>query len=170
MAWHFMLTGKLTQAAHGSNISLTGIRPSAAGFFSGKVNADSVNKPTGRWSKNTMAGQLYSKEYMKEEILAASQKVQDAAKKHSINGHAVALRWCRHHSWLRAEHGDAMIVGASSLPQWEETLRYCDEGPLPDELVKVIDDVWPSVKPVAPWAWMDFKLDKELDELRKKHG
>lgn len=45
-----------------------------------------------------------------------------------------------------------MVVGASSVEQLEDSLKIAEDGPLPAELVKVIEDVWPSVEPVAAWG------------------
>lgn len=92
-------------------------------------------------------------DYHQDPIFEASKKIQDVAKKHGIAGHAAALRWCIHHSALSSEHGDAAIIGASSIAQLKENLEICDAGPLPEELVQTIDGTWPSVKEVAPWAY-----------------
>lgn len=60
-----------------------------------------------------------------------------------------ALRWVSHHSLLRREEGDAIIVGASSKKQLEENLVSLEKGPLPEELVKAFDEGWALVKGVA---------------------
>jgi len=127
--------------------------PAAAGMLTGKVSRENSKEAGSRWSNENMGGQIYSASYHKDAIFEASQKVQDAAKEHGFSGHATALRWCIHHSALSGEHGDAVIVGASSIDQLKENLEICDAGPLPEELVKTIDGVWPSVKDVAPWAY-----------------
>jgi aflatoxin B1 aldehyde reductase len=54
---------------------------------------------------------------------------------------------------LSGEHGDAVIIGASSISQLKENLEICDAGPLPEEAVQTINEIWPSVKGVAPWAY-----------------
>ncbi|MCJ1478363.1 hypothetical protein MMC13_007043 [Lambiella insularis] len=128
--------------------------PGAAGFFSGNVTKDSANQKGGRWDTSMRLGQLYSDLYLKDELLKASKQIQTEVQQAGISGHAVALRWALHHSALKAEHGDAIILGASSLPQLEENLKICDEGPLPEHLAKAVDDVWPTAKPFAPFAHM----------------
>ncbi|MCJ1438210.1 hypothetical protein MMC27_007597 [Xylographa pallens] len=127
--------------------------PSGGGIFSGKVNKDSI-VPGGRFDSNSGAGKLYRSLYLKEELLAAAQRVHDEAQKQGLTGQAAALRWVLHHSALNAKYGDAMIIGASSLRQLEENLVICKGGPLPDDVVKVIEGVWQSAKPFAPWAHM----------------
>jgi aflatoxin B1 aldehyde reductase len=43
---------------------------------------------------------------------------------------SVALRWMSHHSQLKREHGDAVIIGASSLSHIEQNLLDLEKGPL----------------------------------------
>ena len=46
-----------------------------------------------------------------------------------------------------------VIMTAANNEQLEENLKICEQGPLPDELVKVVEEVWPVMKPVAPPAF-----------------
>ena len=46
----------------------------------------------------------------------------------------------------------------------------CDAGPLPDDLVKVVEEVWEIAAPVAPWAYMAApppELVKILEDMKK---
>ncbi|KAK5680687.1 hypothetical protein LTS10_007620 [Elasticomyces elasticus] len=133
--------------------------PSGGGIFSGKVSKTSIDAPDGRFSHNTPVGKFMSTAYLRDELLAASLKVQSAAQKHGISGQAVALRWVLHHSALKAELGDGLIVGFSSLGQLGENLKILDQGPLPKELVEVVDGVWGAAEAVAPWAYIDAPID-----------
>lgn len=149
------------------------LRPSGAGIFSGKVSKESINLPEGRFSNATFAGKFYSTSYLRDELLDSAMKVHEAAQRHGLTGHGVALRWVLHHSALRKELGDAMLFSAAHLDQIEENLKICDDGPLPEELVKVVEDVWPAAEPVAPWAWIDVKaqaaaLKEGLNSMGKK--
>ncbi|KAK5693415.1 hypothetical protein LTR97_009984 [Elasticomyces elasticus] len=140
-------------------IAFRAYSPSGGGIFSGKVSMNSIDAPDGRFSHNTPVGKFMSTAYLRDELLAASREVQSAAKKHGISGQAVALRWVLHHSALRAELGDGLIVGFSSLEQLGENLKLLDQGPLPQELVEVVDGVWGAAEPVAPWAYIDAPID-----------
>ena len=128
--------------------------PGAGGMFSGKITRDSIHQEGTRWDKDTRIGQIYAANYHKDVLLDAAKKVHDAAEKLGITGHAVALRWMLHHSALKGELGDAMIIGASSLQQLEGNLEICKDGPLPAELVKVVEDVWGPAKKFAPQSSM----------------
>ena len=130
-----------------------------------------MNKSTGRWSNSSPIGQFFSSIYLRPELLDAANKVHTEAQKHGINGHEVALRWVLHHSALKGESGDGMIIGASSPAQLEDNLKMCDAGPLPADLVKVVEDVWPLAEPVAPFAYVEApppELTQMLRDMEKK--
>lgn len=86
-------------------------------------------------------GQLYTGYYSKPKIAIAADHAKEVAAKHNINGHAAALRWTTFHSLLDGSKGDAVIVGASSVAQLSANLDIIDQGPLPHELVEVLDGV-----------------------------
>ena len=81
-------------------------------------------------------------------------KVRKEAEEAGVNGHHAAVRWVIHHSALKRELGDAMIIGSSTFEQHEGNLAACDAGPLPSKLVSTIDGIWEDVKHVSPWAWI----------------
>lgn len=87
-------------------------------------------------------GQLYASKYSKPKIAAAADDTAQAAAKHGINGHAAALRWTTYHSVLDRAKGDAVIVGASSTAQLDRNMDIIEQGPLPQELVDVLDGVY----------------------------
>ena len=90
---------------------------------------------------------------------------------HGFNGHEAALRWCLHHSVLKKGLGDAVIVGASSIQHLEENLKACDGGPLPDDVVKVFEEIWPLAEPVAPFAYIESppeNLSEGLEGMQDK--
>lgn len=62
----------------------------------------------------------------------------------------LAYRWVAYHSALKADLGDGVIVGASSIKQLEGTLEGLQHGPLPNEAAKKINELWEDVKGEAP--------------------
>ena len=132
------------------NIPFYAFSPGAGGMFSGKITHQSVHEKGTSWDKDTLLGQAYASTYLKDALLNAAKKVHDAAERAGISGHAVALRWMLHHSALSQDLGDGMIIGASSLQQLETNLEICKAGPLPLELVKVVEDVWALARDSAP--------------------
>lgn len=65
-----------------------------------------------------------------------------------------ALRWTVHHSALRVKDGnDGIIIGVSSLEQLGENLDHLEKGPLPDEVVKRVDEAWTVAKAESVHYW-----------------
>ena len=58
----------------------------------------------------------------------------------------LAYRWVKYNSPLKAEFGDAIIIGATSLEQLEQTLAGIDAGLLGDAAAKAINEIWEGVK------------------------
>lgn len=120
-------------------------------FFTGRITAreDKV-EPGSRFDPDRWQGQTYRKRYYRDEYFQALQIVSDASKAAGLTMPEVALRWMQHHSALRREHGDAIIIGASSAKHIEENLNDFEKGPLPDEVLKAVDSAWDIVEPNAP--------------------
>lgn len=60
-----------------------------------------------------------------------------------------ALRWSSHHSAMKRECGDAIVIGTSSAAQLEQNLRYLEGGPLPEDVVEAFQKAWTMVKGVC---------------------
>lgn len=54
---------------------------------------------------------------------------------------------------MSREHGDNILIGASSKAHLEENLTDLEKGPLPQEVVDVLDEAWASVKAVSSKYW-----------------
>lgn len=54
---------------------------------------------------------------------------------------------------MSRKNGDSIIVGASSAKHLEENLVDLEKVPLPDDVVKALDEAWLRAKPVAPKYW-----------------
>ncbi|KAL6877694.1 NADP-dependent oxidoreductase domain-containing protein [Trichoderma longibrachiatum] len=119
-------------------ISFYAWSPGAAGFFSGSHKNP---QPGSRYDPSHFIGKLYNSWYRKPSTEAAADKVREVAAKHGISGHAASLRWTAHHGVLSAEHGDAIVIGASSIAQLNENLDIFEQGPLPQELVDALNAV-----------------------------
>lgn len=81
--------------------------------------------------------------------------VEKAAEQHKLTMLEIALRWCVHHSALNvgSDGGDGIIIGVSNKGQLESNLKDLEKDPLPDDVVKVLDEAWLHVKAVAPVYW-----------------
>ncbi|XP_050008420.1 aflatoxin B1 aldehyde reductase member 3-like [Alexandromys fortis] len=63
---------------------------------------------------------------------------------------SAALRWMYHHSQLKGAHGDAVILGMSSLEQLEQNLACVEEGPLEPAVVEAFDQAWDLIAHDCP--------------------
>ncbi len=129
--------------------------PLAGGIFSGKYKSQDVPKE-GRYSNVAdKTGELYRKRYFKDATFEALRIIEPVVQKHNLTLLETASRWCVHHSALKMKDGgrDGVIIGVSSFSQLESNLKDLEKGPLPDEVVKVLDDAWLITKPTTPNYW-----------------
>ena len=66
-------------------------------------------------------------------------------------------RWVRYHSPLKPENGDAMIIGANSLAQLQDTLDEIITGPLSPKTVEQLEHFCEKIGPdMAQDPFADF--------------
>lgn len=133
--------------------------PLAGGLFSGKIKTADVPSE-GRYSETAVSGKMYRARYFKDATFDALRLIEPMAKKHDLTLIEIALRWCTHHSALNMQNGgrDGVIIGVSSYEQLEGNLKDLEKGPLPEEVVKVLDEAWLTAKPTTPNYWhLDLK-------------
>lgn len=95
-------------------------------------------------------GRVFNSYYGEPHIQDAVAAIRDAAEKHDIGGHAAAIRWTAFHSALDAKHGDAVVVGVSSVEHLHKNLDALEAGPLPAELADAITAVYGTIEHAAP--------------------
>jgi len=123
--------------------------PLAGGFLT-KTKEDIENRK-GRFDTSTMLGEMYSGMYAaKGSYMAALEEWAEAAEKQGCSKAELAYRWVAFNSPLKEEYGDAIIVGASSLQQLEQTVNGVKNGPLKEEVCGLIDKIWEKIKHEAP--------------------
>jgi aryl-alcohol dehydrogenase-like predicted oxidoreductase len=114
--------------------------PLAGGFLTGKQQI-AAPAPGSRFDGN----QMYLDRYWHPSYFSAVETLSQAARGHGRSLVSLALCWLYYHT-----PADCLILGASRLEQLEGNLAALDEGPLPEELVKVCDEVWASLRGVTP--------------------
>ncbi|KAJ7239763.1 NADP-dependent oxidoreductase domain-containing protein [Mycena haematopus] len=123
-------------------IRFYGYSPLAGSILAGK-DLGVAAKDGSRFDANTMgpvwAGYLLGR-YGR--LVPAVQDLRDAAAKHGLSLPQVAFRWLQHHSQFDSSKGDAIVIGSSTLEQLQQTLKWNEEGPLPAEILKVVDDLF----------------------------
>jgi len=149
-AIHRMVEPELFPCLRKFGISFYEFNPLGGGFFTGRYTApDAVVEPGSRFDPEKGQGQNYRKRYWNEPYFKALDIIKDAAEKASLTMSELALRWISHHGLMSREHGDAILIGASSLQHIEQNLVDLEKGPLPEEVVKACDEAWLLVKPYA---------------------
>ncbi|KAK2068943.1 hypothetical protein P8C59_003557 [Phyllachora maydis] len=151
---------ELIPACRRYGLDIVVYNPIAGGLFSGKIKSkDMVPADGGRFSDTAQSGKLYRARYFKDSTFQALQLVEAATEKQGLSMIETALRWVVHHSKLNVVDGnDGIIIGVSSKAQLEANLNQLEKGPLPDEVVQVLDEAWQVVKADAPNYWhLDVK-------------
>ncbi|KAL8709627.1 MAG: hypothetical protein Q9220_005719 [cf. Caloplaca sp. 1 TL-2023] len=146
--------------------------PLAGGLFSGKIKSTDVPQE-GRYSDKAQSGSMYRARYFKDATFDALRLVEQTAQKHNLTLLEIALRWCTHHSALQMQNGgrDGVIIGVSSFAQLEGNLKDLEKGPLPDEVVKTLDDAWLITKPTTPNYWhldLEYTYDTKAALFKPK--
>jgi aflatoxin B1 aldehyde reductase len=132
--------------------------PIAGGLFSGKFKLDEIPKE-GRYSDTSRTGAMYRQRYFKDANFDALRIIEPVVQKNGLTMIETAFRWLVHHSQLKIKDGDdGIIIGVSSLEQLKNNLKDLEKGPLPDEVVKVLDQAWLIAKPTTANYWhLDLK-------------
>ena len=133
------------------SIRLYAFQPLAGGFLTGRYSKDQKEFEKGsRFDPKIMQGRLHRDRYWNDTYFEGLEKLKSVGGKFDLTVAEIALRWLKWHSQLKAELGDAIIVGASSEGHLESNLVDLEKGRLPEEVVKVAEEVWFGVKGVAP--------------------
>ena len=127
------------------NIAFYAYSPLAGGFLT-KTREQVESSITARWDHKTPVGKIYTTLYSKPAYFEALTKWNAISDESGIPKAELAYRWVAHNSPLKKENGDAIIIGASSPEQVRQTIQGIKRGPLPDKVVKQIDEVWDLIK------------------------
>ncbi|HSB04309.1 MAG TPA: aldo/keto reductase [Thermodesulfobacteriota bacterium] len=120
--------------------------PLAGGFLTGKY-LNVLNKPSeGRFALN----RVYLDRYWKATHFGAVDLIRRTCEAEGSTMADCALRWMKHHSFLRGVHGDGYIIAATSLDQFKNNLESCSGKELPAGLIRIFDDAWEIVRPDCP--------------------
>ncbi|KAJ9656760.1 hypothetical protein H2198_004764 [Neophaeococcomyces mojaviensis] len=150
---------ELIPLLHENDIAFYAWSPAAGGVLNKKAST--------RLNSEDALGNVSRSWYGKPRTLEAIDKVIEVAEKHGLTGHSVTLNWVLHHSALNGEAGDGMVFGARTIEQLRNTCDAIDAGPLPDEVVKLLDQIWEEAKEYAPPYNPFAKEDAALSNFLK---
>ncbi|KXS96610.1 hypothetical protein AC578_10436 [Pseudocercospora eumusae] len=136
-------------------LEILAYNPLAGGVLSGKYKSSRDAPVDGRFSDvDPKIGKQYRERYLRDSNFAALRILEPVVREHGLSLPQVAFRWCVHHSKLDMGAGDGVVIGVSSLEQLRANLDYLEEGPLPEAVVKALDDAWLKVaKAECPLYW-----------------
>lgn len=117
--------------------------PLAGGFLA--KTTQQLDEGSGRFNEQILGG-MYNKIYNKPVFREILAEWNDIADKEGISKAELAYRWVGYNSQLKEELGDAVIFGASSIKQVEQTARGLNKGALSKEAASRIDAIWKKVE------------------------
>ncbi|XP_033994831.1 aflatoxin B1 aldehyde reductase member 2-like isoform X2 [Trematomus bernacchii] len=129
--------------------------PLAGGLLTGKYHYQDKegSQPEGRFFGNNWAA-AYRDRYWKPSQFDAIKVVIEALE--TVYGSekptmtSAAMRWMYHHSQLKGDLGDGVIIGMSSMDQLQQNLAAAEEGPLDERVVNAFNDAWNLVAHECP--------------------
>lgn len=129
--------------------------PLAGGLLTGKYHYQDKegSQPEGRFFGNKWAA-AYRDRYWKPSQFDAIKVVIEALE--TVYGSekptmtSAAMRWMYHHSQLKGDLGDGVIIGMSSMDQLQQNLAAAEEGPLDERVVNAFNDAWNLVAHECP--------------------
>ncbi|KAK4121236.1 Aldo/keto reductase [Parathielavia appendiculata] len=137
------IEAELIPACRRYGLDLVVYNPIAGGLFSGKIKSKDMVPSEGRFSDAASHGKLYRGRYFRDSTFRALQVVEQAVDKAGLTMIETALRWVVHHSALKVKDGnDGIIIGVSRIEQLDQNLTHLEKGPLPDDVVKALDEAW----------------------------
>ncbi|ORY11556.1 NADP-dependent oxidoreductase domain-containing protein [Clohesyomyces aquaticus] len=126
-------------------IEFYAFNPLGGGYLTDRYHRDMKDEDIekgSRFDKNRVQGQMYRARYWHGQFFDALDLLREAAKKHGLRESECALRWMMHHSQLKREFGDKVIIGASSEKHMEQNMKDFELGPLPQDVVEAFDKGW----------------------------
>lgn len=128
--------------------SIQAYSPMAAGLLA-KTPAD-IAAGKGNFDPKTVGGQIYLPMFNKPSYMQMLEEFGKLSEDSGISRTGLAYRWVRHHSFLKAELGDEMIIGGTTAEQVANALQELDEGPLEPWVAEEINKLWKIIKDDAP--------------------
>ena len=117
--------------------------PLAGGLLTGKHSSAQEHADEGRFVRRSN----YLERYWKAEYFAVLDELRAACEGRDLTLLQVAFAWLQHHSMLREDQGDGIILGASSVAHLDQNMAACASKPLDDELLEILDRGWDAIRP-----------------------
>jgi aflatoxin B1 aldehyde reductase len=118
------------------NIPFIAYSPLAGGFLTGLVT-EGIKLEGTRFEEGNTTGNWYRRIYDRASTHEAVIELRRICDSRGLRLTEVSLRWLCYHSMLTEK--DGIILGASNLQQLEQNMEDIARGPLPQDVVTLID-------------------------------
>ena len=147
---------ELFDALRKTGMRFYAFNPLAGGLLTGKhANFQSDPLP-GRFSRLDS----YKSRYWKKSFFEAVDSLAESCREADIKPVEAAFRWLIHHSKLDSSKGDGIIIGASSMAQFEQNMAVLKQDLLPEKVLMAYDLAWAEAKSDSPEYFRFFKSDQ----------
>ena len=102
----------------------------------------------------------YQNRYWKKSYFDAVAIVKRACDAEKISTVEATYRWLVHHSMLREERGDGIIIGASRLSHLQQNMEAAEKGPLNAAVLDAFEQAWDICRPDSPEYFTLYKENK----------
>lgn len=113
--------------------------PLAGGLLAKPIEELTKPREGSRYHEMPVFGNLY----LNENNIAAIEKMTEVCKEIDLSMMEATMRWFMHSSVLTND--DAIILGASSKEQVDQTLKATEQGPLPQAVVDGFETLWETI-------------------------
>ena len=127
--------------------------PLCGGLLTGRYSRFEEAPADGRFTHRPN----YMNRYWKQSYFDAVDLLREACEKEGIPLAEAAYRWLAHHSMLREERGDGIIIGASKLDHLKQNLAAAGKGPLPETVTAAFERAWETCRADSPEYFTLYK-------------
>jgi aflatoxin B1 aldehyde reductase len=120
--------------------------PLAGGLLSGKHLNYEESPESGRFARLAS----YRKRYWKKSYFEAVNSIASVCEKHNIKPAQAAYKWLAYHSLLNTSQQDAIIIGASTMEQFNANMLALNDANLPLEVLDAYSAAWEESKMESP--------------------
>ena len=99
----------------------------------------------------------YRNRYWKKSYFDAVEILKAACEKEGITTVEATYRWLAHHSMLKEERGDGIIIGASKLNHLKQNMETMKAGPLPESILEAFAEAWDVCRKDSPEYFTLYK-------------
>ncbi|KAM0254933.1 hypothetical protein ACHAQJ_006307 [Trichoderma viride] len=128
--------------------SIQAYSPMAAGFLA--KTPEYIELGLGNWNPDTPVGKFQRDLFYKPSYMKMLGEFGTLSEKSGVSRAGLAYRWVRHHSILKNQKGDEMIIGAATSDQLANTMEELEGGPLEPWIVQRIEELWDIIKHEEP--------------------